>query len=432
MAVKRFGRAVMARRISVGICAVCAGTMSVQAEPPADATRPIKPPTLHETAEMAAMVADTFDEAKAERVDAMLEPIRTEAKLPALAAAIVRGEGLAAIGAVGVRKQGDDTPVTIKDKFHLGSCTKSMTATLIATMVERGELGWDDTLGQRLPEVAPSMDEAFRKATLAQLLTHRAGVASELNRDGLWGALWGFSGSPTDARALLAKTVLSWKPESTPGTKFLYANAGTAIAGHIAEVVAKEPYEELMRERIFGPLGMTSAGFGAPGEQGSIDQPRGHRGAAAIEPSRMADNPAAISPAGRVHASMADWGRYIALHLRGFRGDVTIGDTVIRKATFERMHTPVTGDGGDYAMGWSVTRRPWGAAVEGGDSTVLMHAGSNTMWFCVVWMAPNADFAVLVATNTAGPAAERACDAAASMLIEHYVTQTRAAKGEPK
>src|SRR5262245_25594305 len=72
----------------------------------------------------------------APEINALLAPVRDKHKLPALAAAVVSSKGLVAVGAVGLRKRGDDTAVTVDDQFHLGSDTKAMTATLIAGLVE--------------------------------------------------------------------------------------------------------------------------------------------------------------------------------------------------------------------------------------------------------------------------------------------------------
>jgi CubicO group peptidase (beta-lactamase class C family) len=77
---------------------------------------------------------------------ALLEPIRSKYKLPALAGAIVTSRGLTAIGVTGVRKTGTDVAVTVDDTWHLGSDTKAMTAVLIGLVVEQGhaEMGVDD------------------------------------------------------------------------------------------------------------------------------------------------------------------------------------------------------------------------------------------------------------------------------------------------
>lgn len=75
-----------------------------------------------------------------------LEPLRASGKLPALAAAVIIDGHLAAIGAVGVRQLGSPTLVNVHDRFHLGSDTKAMTATLAAMLVEEGRIKWQTTV----------------------------------------------------------------------------------------------------------------------------------------------------------------------------------------------------------------------------------------------------------------------------------------------
>ncbi len=70
-----------------------------------------------------------------EDVSSLLEPIRMEFDLPALAGSIVSASGTLAVGATGQRTRGGNDPVSIDDRWHLGSCTKAMTATLVALLV---------------------------------------------------------------------------------------------------------------------------------------------------------------------------------------------------------------------------------------------------------------------------------------------------------
>ena len=108
-----------------------------------------------------------------------------------------------------------------------------------------------------------------------------------------------------------------------------------------------------------------------------------------------------------MHASLRDWSKYIALHLQGARdGEQKL---LLKRETLRRIQTPEEGE--NYAFGWNATRRPWGGG------TVLMHNGSNTMWYCVTWLAPKRDFAVLVTCNQGGAAAAKACDEVAGALI---------------
>lgn len=366
--------------------------------------------------------------AKPRDLSAILAPIIKRHDVPGMAAAVVDRDGLVALGVTGVRQRGSDEPVAIDDLFHLGSCTKAMTATMIGTLVDEGKLSWGTTIGEIFGEAVPKMDPQWKDVTLEQLLCHRAGVPADLSADGLWGRLWSHTGTPPEQRMTLVEGVITKLPVSKPGTSYLYANAGFAIAGAMAERVTGTPWEDLMRERLFKPLGMDSAGFGAPGiaaaasagARAGIDQPRGHRAdGTPVQPGPGSDNPAAIGPGGTVHCSIEDWAKFIALHLDAARGERRL----LKPETFAKLHEPYpAADDVKYGMGWSMTARDW-ARLAGSDGAVLTHNGSNTMWFCVTWLAPapGRDFAVLVACNQGGDKAAKACDEAAWSTIQDYL-----------
>ncbi|MBW7906775.1 MAG: beta-lactamase family protein [Phycisphaerae bacterium] len=356
--------------------------------------------------------AARFEAGPAARLDHLLTPIREKHGVPALAAAIVTADGISAAGAVGRRRADADTGVRLGDRFHIGSCTKAMTAALAAILVERGMLRWDSTLAEVFPERAAQMHADYRGATLEQLLSHVAGIPQDLSADGLWAQLWTHRGTPLEQRLALLDGVTRRPPLSRPGTAYLYSNAGVSVAGAMLERVSGEAWEALIERELFKPLGMSSAGFGAPGRPEDSDQPRGHRRdgdrLVPVEPGRGSDNPDAIAPAGKVHCSVTDWGRFVGLNLYGPRGR----SALMGSEAFAKLHTPAPGR--DYALGWAVTRRDWGG-------TVLTHAGSNTLWFAVTWVAPQRGFGVVVATNVAGEEAQRACDEAAWALIQWHL-----------
>jgi CubicO group peptidase (beta-lactamase class C family) len=337
-----------------------------------------------------------------EQIKRLLDPIREKYKLPAMAGAIVTSKGLEAIGAVGVRKAGMDVAVTREDEWHLGSDTKAMTAVIMATLVERGRLNWDTTIDQIFPGLAENFPPQFRRITILELLSHHAGLPSNIN----WQEA-ARAGSLREQRLAALKTAASTKLLSEPGTKFEYSNLGYVIAGTIAERVTNKPWEELITDIVFKPLGMKSTGFGGTGTPGKLDQPWPHNADGKPTPSNgpTVDNPEVMGPAGTVHCSLSDWGKFIQDQLRGERG----GGALLRPDTYKKLHT-VPFDG-DYAFGWLVTQREWGGG------TVFTHAGSNTMNFAVVWVAPLRDFAVLVCSNQGGPTAAKACDEAAFALI---------------
>src|SRR5690606_25105472 len=95
-------------------------------------------------------------------VSADLEAIRERHALPALAGLLIEGGEVAAVGASGVRAAGSDEPARADDVWHLGSCTKAMTATLLATLVADGTLAWETTLAEALPDLREAMHEGLR------------------------------------------------------------------------------------------------------------------------------------------------------------------------------------------------------------------------------------------------------------------------------
>ncbi len=347
-------------------------------------------------------------------VGAILEPIRKRHDLPALAGAVYYQGRMAALGATGVRKIGEPTPVTVNDQFHLGSCTKSMTATLAAMLAEEHKLDWNAPLITYFPELRSNIAPDLRSVTLAQLACHRSGITAESLPKGMdFKASHEIPGSFREQRQVYAERILQEEPLSAPGTQYLYSNRNFALLGIIAERVANEGWEELITRRLFKPLGMKSAGFQAMGTPGKLNQPWQHRATdrprLPIGPGRYSDNPEVIGPAGTVHCSMVDWLKYATAHTVGEGG----GSKLLKPTTYHYLHTAQFG--GEYAFGWIVTERPWGGGK------VLTHSGSNNQNFAVVWIAPLRDFAVVAATNQGGGGADKACDEVAATMIGTFL-----------
>jgi CubicO group peptidase (beta-lactamase class C family) len=315
-----------------------------------------------------------------------------------LIGAVVSGGTIESLGAAGVRKVGDPQPVEPGDQVHLGSCTKAMTATMMGTLVDARTLEWSSTVRAVFGARAEPLHRDFQAVTLEQLLTHRAGLPA----DGPW---WRLHGSnTTEQRRDLLGRMMSAAPQSPPGTKYAYSNVGYALAGLMAEEVTGQSWETLMGERIFAPLGMSSAGFGAPGTAGKVDQPWGHTALGRVFLPSQSDNAPPLGPAGTVRCTVSDWGKFAVQHL----GDPKTRPRLLQAETLRKLHTPA---GGDYAAGWIVVERPWAGGV------ALTHSGSNTMWVAIIWVAPVRNFAVLVAANAGGKAAAAACDQAIGALV---------------
>jgi CubicO group peptidase (beta-lactamase class C family) len=343
-------------------------------------------------------------------VSADLAAFTQEGKIPALAAAAVLDGKIVAAGVTGQRKFGDPTPAALDDRFHIGSCTKSMTATLAALLVADGKIRWTTTVAEVFPKMTVSA--GFREATLLQLLSNTGGAPHEIP-PAIWNDAVKDREKPEARQRLdLVKALLKLPPDYPPGTRNVYSNAGFTIAGAMLETVSGMPYQKLAEKRLFSPLHLTTAGFGAPGSPRKIDQPWGHLlrdgKPFPVPPGPDADNPPAITPAGRAHLSILDLARYASFHLG------TTEDPPLPSGSLEILHTiapPAT----DYALGWVVLQRPWAGG------TALMHNGTNTLNYTVIWIAPEKKFAAVATCNIDSGLGAKACDEAVSLLIGRFL-----------
>lgn len=322
------------------------------------------------------------EEKKSSMIDKELQKVILEGKAPGMIAAIISSDGIIEIASAGVRKAGTSVAMTDKDLVHLGSCTKAMTSTMIATLVAEGKMSWDMKLTEAIPELKNDIHPDLQNTTLWQLLTHRAGIPND-PKD--WYAY--ADKDIKDRRYSILKDNIRLAPAYTDG-EFHYSNYGYLVAACMAEYITGLSWEVLMRERIFEPLGMTTAGFGDPVKDKSTDQPWGHKRSwigNKWSPSRKYYGEV-ISPAGRVHCSVEDWAKFISLQLPG-------ENCILDRKILKKLIEP----NGVYAGGWVVfqeTEQPWAKGI------VLVHGGSNEIWYASVMVAPNLNRAYVVVTNS--------------------------------
>ena len=349
----------------------------------------------------------------------MLEKLREKHHVPGLAAIVIRSNRVLATGAVGVRIHGTDAPILLGDLWHHGSLTKSMTASIAAMLVEEGRIQWNTTMGEIFTNRVPDMHPDWRPVTLSQLLRHRSGAPDhdQLVTNGVWKALWERRNAVPEKRLQWLRAVTTNAPVAQPGSKFIYSNTGYVFAGMMLESVTGKPWETLIRERLFAPLSMDTAGFGAPAMRGRTNHPWGHqwvRGVpVGVPPGPNADNPPALGPAGTVHGSLFDLAKYFMWHAR--RG-IGPGPTLLKPETFRTLHTPESGE--NYALGWAISHRPWARG------NTLNHTGSNTQWYSNAWIAPEKQAALLVLTNVGDGTnnlAFKATDAVLTRLISDHM-----------
>ena len=330
-----------------------------------------------------------------------LAAARDKDQLPGVAALVQINGRIEAEAALGLRALGHADPVTTRDRWHIGSDTKAFTATMIARLVEKHVMSFDETLAVSFPAFANEMDPAYRNVTLLQLLSHTAGLPPLTDDKDLppFLAVTATVRGVTAQRAAVARKYLTMPPASKAG-EFEYSNLGYIIAGAIAEARTGKSWEQLIRKQVFAPLGIRNAGFGAPATPGKTDQPWGHAETAgkleALDPANHdRDDPPAIGPAGLINISLRDWMRFAQEHLDGLHGR----GKLLTAATYRRLHAPVSER---YALGWGVMLGPDRQPL------LLTHAGSNGFWIADIRIMPKHDMITLVVTNSGNEAANAA------------------------
>ena len=304
---------------------------------------------------------------------------------PAMGVVTATPQGMDTLHVRGRHSTLDDTPVAPDARWHLGSNAKAMVATLALLLARDGVLALDEPLAAFFPDLAVHPDLAA--LPLAALLTHTGGLAPNLSPGQMLSARRARA-TPAEQRAAMAEHWLARPPETAPGG-FVYSNLGYIIAGAALEARTGQDWFALLQSHVLDPLGIESAGLGAP----PGDAPEGHGSFFGLmlrpEPatSSSSDNPAVMGPAGTLHMSLPDYARFLASQLPG--GPLLTEDERARLLTVPDPEAEMP-----YALGWAQAAHPLGGRV-------WQHAGSNTLWFVVARLDPQAGRAAAVIANAA-------------------------------
>jgi CubicO group peptidase (beta-lactamase class C family) len=347
----------------------------------------------------------------------IVERVRAETGVPALAAAAVRSEGSPAIALAGVRDIASNVKVGPADVFEIGSLTKSITATALARLVDHGRLAWTRPIADTFGDIPVRAE--YRRATVAMLLRHRTGINPLQSPDAeMERALDQLRGTATEQRLALVRWLLTRPPAFPPGTAYAYSNGDYVVAGALGEKTSDIGFGALLADEVFGPLQMTTARVDS---ERRSDEVRGHvTTEGRLQPVPLQDNPyqlpPALEPAGAVRSSIGDLITFAQAHLRGLRGEPGL----LTVATFAELHRAEPGPQQTvapfgvpvgYAGGWAELTLASGHRVS-------WHNGSAGSFFGWLTIAPDDDVAIAVLTNVGGrEPGERACrDATTSVL----------------
>jgi CubicO group peptidase (beta-lactamase class C family) len=250
-------------------------------------------------------------------------------KTPGLAVAVVKDGQVVFSKGYGVREAGKPAAVDAHTLFAIGSTTKAMTAGLIGMLVDEKKLSWDDPVVKHLPWFQLKDPWLTREITVRDLLTHRAGLG---NADYLW------YGQTATQREILERVRLL-EPSYSLRSSFIYQNVMYAAAGAVIEAASGRTWEQMLRTRIFEPLGMTGslATAATLAKQPNVAMPHD----VVAGQLRAIENASVdgVAPAGSVWSSVHDMSKWMQMLLDGGKAG---GRTLLQPGTVEELFKPHT------------------------------------------------------------------------------------------
>jgi CubicO group peptidase (beta-lactamase class C family) len=259
--------------------------------------------------------------------DAYVTKAMQDWKVPGLAIAIVKDDSVIFAKGYGTRTMGTQQPVDEHTIFAIGSSSKAFTATLVAMFVDEAKMRWDAPATEYLPSLELFDPYVAREITVRDLLTHRSGLA---RGDLMWYA--------TDYdRDEILRRVRFLRPSWSMRSRYGYQNIMYLAAGQAAAKVGGKSWDDLVRDRIFVPLGMTASNTSTRplGSVANVATPHGDiNDTLRILPWHNIDN---IAPAGSINSSVHDMSKWVRFQLA--QGKVA-GKALVSASALGETHTP--------------------------------------------------------------------------------------------
>lgn len=313
--------------------------------------------------------------------------------VPGASVAIVDGDKVVTRG-YGVRSVAKPGAVDGDTLFMLASNSKPFTAALVAIMVDRHKIGWNDHVRDFLPEFVLKDEYATAMSTPKDLLAHRTGLPA-FGGDGL--EALGFSREESMRRFRFMEPSCSFREKAN------YSNPGLVCAGMLAARLGGDSYENLIKKEIFAPLSMTRSGVTAKDYDTAGNVADAHMplldGGSKVVPWDSSDT---FGPAGCLNSTAKDMARWMQMQLNKGRID---GHQVISPESVEEMHTPAMVDepsfsemppidknsGLSYGLGWGIYHYKGHVVLEKGGARAGMRS--------VCMLVPDKKLGVTVLSN---------------------------------
>jgi CubicO group peptidase (beta-lactamase class C family) len=275
-----------------------------------------------------AVAAASANDAALNGFDAYVSKGVEQWRIPGLAVAVIKDGKVVHAKGYGVRELGKPDKVDEHTLFAIGSTTKAMTAALIGMLVDEKKLGWDDPVIRHIPTFQLKDPAVTRELTIRDILTHRGGLG---NADFLW---YGQEHSTED----ILRRVQFLDPAYSLRSRFIYQNVMYAAAGQVIANVTGQPWTEVVRSRLFEPLGMreTVATLGQVPNGANAASPHAIVGDNVEVISNISVD--SVAAAGSIWSSVHDMSKWIQFVLDG--GKRPDGTRLLSEETVAELFRP--------------------------------------------------------------------------------------------
>lgn len=353
--------------------------------------------------------------------DAYVARVQTTFSIPGLCIAVVRDGDVVLQKGYGTKHLGKDDPVDGQTLFGIASNSKVFTATALGLLVDEGKVAWDAPVQTYLPHFQLADPYISRELTVRDLLVHRSGLGL-----GAGDLLW-WPASTYDRKEIVRR--LRHVPLATSfRSTYAYDNVLYLVAGEVIEAVSGQTWEQFIAARILQPVGMTHATPSYPTDLVTSSAGRANVSGthALVDGTLQAvapDTSTNTNPAGGIHASAEDMGRWLQTLLA--RGRLPSGERLFSAAVARELTTlvtpipirdpdPVFGElrpnFRGYALGLGV--------LDYRGRKVITHTGGLPGFVSRVLCVPEADFGVAVLTNQES---RSGVDAIVYHLLDHVL-----------
>ncbi|HET8524713.1 MAG TPA: serine hydrolase domain-containing protein, partial [Thermomicrobiales bacterium] len=377
---------------TAGAGLAAAGAVAVGGRSTRVAAQPATPAAVPATAQMAGAVTPERASLAISRVPALAQQILEQSGVPGMSVAVVVNNTIAFLGGFGVREIGKTEPVDEDTVFQIASLSKSVASTVVSAVVADGVIGWQSRIADLDPTFALHDAWPTSEVTLADLFSHRSGLrdhAGDLLED------LGFGREEVLHRLRYLLPAYSFR------AGYIYTNFGLTAAAVAAAKATGRPWEDLSRDRLYQPLGMsrTSSRFADYMAATNRATPHVKQGDHwVVTPDQR--NPDAQTPAGGVSSTARDLARWMRLQLgqgtvdgREWIPADALAPTHIPQAVSKAPADPATQRASFYGLGIGVSYDDFGQVVWSHSGAFALGAGT------AYYLLPGSGFGVLALTN---------------------------------